>query len=46
MHSEKRGREFYILSFFFILFVLFLYGPLSAILILAFQGPNGASPSH
>lgn len=41
MHSEKRGREFYILSFFFILFVLFLYGPLSAILILAFQGPNG-----
>ena len=41
MHSEKRGREFYVLSFFFALFVLFLYGPLSAILILAFQGPNG-----
>ncbi|QCM11887.1 ABC transporter permease [Agrobacterium tumefaciens] len=41
MHSEKRGREFYILAFFFALFVLFLYGPLSAILILAFQGPNG-----
>ncbi|MEJ8309424.1 ABC transporter permease [Agrobacterium larrymoorei] len=41
MHSEKRGREFYILALFFALFVLFLYGPLSAILILAFQGPNG-----
>lgn len=41
MHSEKRGREFYILAFFFVLFVLFLYGPLSAILILSFQGPNG-----
>lgn len=41
MHSEKRGREFYILAIFFALFVLFLYGPVSAILILAFQGPNG-----
>lgn len=41
MHSEARGREFYILAIFFALFVLFLYGPLSAILILAFQGPNG-----
>ncbi|WP_333898567.1 ABC transporter permease [Agrobacterium pusense] len=41
MHRERRGREFYILAFFFALFVLFLYGPLSAILILAFQGPNG-----
>jgi putative spermidine/putrescine transport system permease protein len=41
MHQEKRGREFYILAFFFAVFVLFLYGPLSAILILAFQGPNG-----
>ncbi|PVE54984.1 ABC transporter permease [Rhizobium rhizogenes] len=41
MHSEKRGREFYILAIFFALFVLLLYGPLSAILILAFQGPNG-----
>ncbi len=41
MHREKRGREFGILAFFFALFVLFLYGPLSAILILAFQGPNG-----
>ncbi|MBP1843289.1 putative spermidine/putrescine transport system permease protein [Rhizobium petrolearium] len=41
MHSEKRSREFYILAIFFAVFVLFLYGPLSAILILSFQGPNG-----
>ncbi|CDZ40881.1 Spermidine/putrescine ABC transporter, permease [Neorhizobium galegae bv. officinalis] len=41
MHSDKRGREFYLLAIFFIVFVLFLYGPLSAILILSFQGPNG-----
>jgi putative spermidine/putrescine transport system permease protein len=41
MHSEKRSREFYVLAIFFTLFVLFLYGPLSAIVILSFQGPNG-----
>jgi len=41
MTSESRGREFWILAIFFALFVLFLYGPLSAILILSFQGPNG-----
>ncbi|CAN7557833.1 ABC transporter permease [Neorhizobium sp. LjRoot104] len=41
MHSDKRGREFYLLAIFFVVFVLFLYGPLSAILILSFQGPNG-----
>jgi putative spermidine/putrescine transport system permease protein len=41
MHSDKRGREFYILVIFFAIFVLFLYGPLSAVLILSFQGPNG-----
>jgi putative spermidine/putrescine transport system permease protein len=41
MNSESRGREFWILAIFFALFVLFLYGPLSAILILSFQGPNG-----
>ena len=41
MVSEKRGREFYILLAFFCLFVLFLYGPLSAVFILSFQGPNG-----
>ena len=41
MHREPRSREFYILAIFFAVFVLFLYGPLSAILILSFQGPNG-----
>jgi putative spermidine/putrescine transport system permease protein len=39
--SEKRTLGFYVLAFFFALFVLFLYGPLSAIIILSFQGPNG-----
>ncbi|HZG30077.1 putative spermidine/putrescine transport system permease protein [Ensifer adhaerens] len=41
MHTEKRPREFYVLAAFFIVFVLFLYGPMSAIFILSFQGPNG-----
>ena len=41
MNTEKRSRGFYALAFFFLLFVLFLYGPLSAIVILSFQGPNG-----
>ena len=41
MKSESRGKEFWILAIFFTLFVVFLYGPLSAILILSFQGPNG-----
>lgn len=37
MIREKRSREFYLLAIFFALFVLFLYGPLSAILILSFR---------
>ncbi|GBD47928.1 ABC transporter permease [Methylopila sp. Yamaguchi] len=41
MASEGRGLEFYALAAFFALFVLFLYGPLSTILILSFQGPGG-----
>src|SRR6478736_1284329 len=41
MNRETRSREFYLLAIFFAIFVLFLYGPLSAILILSFQGPNG-----
>ncbi|MEX0405030.1 ABC transporter permease [Aquibium sp. LZ166] len=41
MSHERRGLEFWILTVFFVLFVLFLYGPLSAILILSFQGPSG-----
>ncbi|TWG92352.1 putative spermidine/putrescine transport system permease protein [Mesorhizobium sp. J18] len=41
MNGERRSGEFWVLAIFFALFVLFLYGPLSAILILSFQGPNG-----
>ena len=41
MGQEKRTAEFYVLATFFAVFVLFLYGPLSAILMLSFQGPNG-----
>ena len=37
----KRPWTFYALAAFFALFVLFLYGPMSAIYILSFQGPNG-----
>lgn len=39
--GDKRGAGFYLLAAFFGLFVLFLYGPLSAVFILSFQGPNG-----
>jgi putative spermidine/putrescine transport system permease protein len=39
--SGKRGGSFYALAAFFTLFVLFLYGPMSAIYVLSFQGPTG-----
>src|SRR2546430_3815381 len=41
--GSPNGRPwtFYALAAFFTLFVLFLYGPMSAIFILSFQGPNG-----
>ncbi|MEP1648735.1 MAG: ABC transporter permease, partial [Paracoccaceae bacterium] len=38
---EPRSRSFYVLSAFFALFLLFLYGPTITIAILSFQGPNG-----
>ena len=41
MSGDRRTFEFFALTAFFILFVLFLYGPMSAILILSFQGENG-----
>src|SRR5436189_5673817 len=44
MHRPGSGRRpwtFYALAAFFGLFVLFLYGPMSAIFILSFQGPTG-----
>ena len=39
--ARRRSAGFYALAAFFTLFVLFLYGPLSAIVILSFQGPDG-----
>jgi putative spermidine/putrescine transport system permease protein len=39
--GNKRPWTFYVLAAFFTLFVLFLYGPMFAIYILSFQGPNG-----
>jgi putative spermidine/putrescine transport system permease protein len=39
--GEKRTVGFYVLAIFFGLFVLFLYGPFSAIIVLSFQGPTG-----
>ncbi len=41
LQTGKRPLSFYVLSAFFGLFVLFLYGPMSAIYILSFQGPSG-----
>ena len=38
---ERRPLSFYILSVFFALFILFLYGPTITIGILSFQGPGG-----
>ncbi len=38
---ERRGPAFWFLAVFFGLFVIFLYGPLSTIIILSFQGTSG-----
>jgi len=37
----RRGAGFWALAAFFALFVLFLYGPMFAIFVLSFQGPEG-----
>ncbi|MEM7403636.1 MAG: ABC transporter permease [Pseudomonadota bacterium] len=39
--GERRGVGFYCLAAFFVLFVIFLYGPTIAIVVLSFQGPDG-----
>lgn len=39
--SQKRSFSFYLLAAYFGLFVLFLYGPFSAIFLLSLQGPEG-----
>ena len=41
MAHGRRSAGFYVGAIFFALFVLFLYGPLSAIFVLSFQGPDG-----
>ena len=38
---EKKSSSFYVLTAFFVLFILFLYGPTLTIGILSFQGPGG-----
>ena len=35
------SRGFYFFLIFFILFALFLYGPMFSIILLSFQGPDG-----
>jgi putative spermidine/putrescine transport system permease protein len=39
--SGRRPWTFYALAAFFALFVMFLYGPMTVIFILSFQGPGG-----
>lgn len=39
--AQKKRPSFYFLAAFFGLFILFLYGPMSAIFILSLQGPEG-----
>jgi putative spermidine/putrescine transport system permease protein len=41
MGEGRRPRSFYVLGGIFVVFVLFLYGPLSAVILLSFQGPSG-----
>ena len=38
---DKRPGSFYLLAAFFSAYVLFLYGPMFAIFVLSFQGPEG-----
>ena len=40
-HTSRRGASFYILAAFFAVFVVFLYGPMFAVITLSFQGPDG-----
>ena len=39
--GETRPTSFYLLAAFFAAYVLFLYGPMIAIFVLSFQGPQG-----
>jgi len=42
MENKKRPLSYYLLAGFFGLFVLFLYGPMSAVFLLSLQGPEGS----
>ena len=46
MNREKRSLEFYVLAIFFTIFVLFLYGPLSAIVSTTDSGAADAAITH
>src|ERR1051325_2166513 len=39
--GDRRPWTFYVFAAFFTLFVMFLYGPMTVIYILSFQGPQG-----
>jgi putative spermidine/putrescine transport system permease protein len=41
MDEDRRPLSFWLLGAFFLLFVVFLYGPTLTILVLSFQGPEG-----
>lgn len=41
MENTRKSLSFWLLTAFFVLFVLFLYGPMIAVFILSFQGPTG-----
>ena len=48
MRASEAGRPwtFYAFAGFFALFVAFLYGPMTVIYILSFQGPQGGMTFH
>ena len=41
--GRHRSTSFYLLSIAFLLFVLFLYGPMICVYVLSFQGPTGGT---
>lgn len=41
MNRDHRSGSFWLLSAFFALFVIFMYGPMLVIVVLSFQGPEG-----
>lgn len=41
MEKSRKNLTFWMLTAFFILFIMFLYGPMLAVFVLSFQGPTG-----